>query len=90
VSEIEIPDEAVDAFVRSRYGSTGDGWVQRKASARRDLAAAHPAIRSQVLESVVEDVARALADAAGLQPQHRLTKARHLLGVAGEGEGTPR
>ena len=62
--------------------------------AERALTAAYPSIRCQVLESVVEDVARAMGDysvygwksSPRVVKQRRLAEARKLLGLTSEGE----
>lgn len=71
VSGIEIPNESVDAAVAASapvpQGQKGQSGLRRRLSrpiVRAMLAAAYPAIRSSVLESAVEDVAKAMFDEA--------------------------
>ena len=98
MSDIEIPDEAVDAAARIH---SGPGWWEHavddntqaglvegyRRDARASLEAAYPSIRCQVLESVVEDVAKigvgneGWAILSDSDREGRLRNARVILGL---------
>ena len=89
-SPIPMPDEAVKAVLLARHGAFVPQWEGRIASTRRELEAAYPSIRCQVLESVVEDVAARMERVAGAVGPRDLFRehTREALGVPSEGEGS--
>lgn len=92
MSKIEIPEEAVIAAVAAATDQDYDAFPVRITSNRvaHMLSAVYPSIRCQVLESVVEDVAKIGVGDDGWkilnesERESRCRGARVVLGLEGE------